>query len=1259
MIKISTLYLTKLMYQNVSDEAISAGDSASFIISQLTAFGDTLSSYGGAADQAQHVIDSVNEVANNFAVSSGQIATNLGNMSAVMSQTGSSFEESLGMLTAITEVTRNASKASRGLVSIGSRIVQIVDDSSSTGKALKEIYEGLGIALYDSEGQLRSSYDILYDLSQIWNRLDTNTQNYIASQQAGTNQFQTFAALMSNFSTAVEATATAMNSAGSAAQENSAYMESLNAKTQQLKATFEDFSNNVIESDLVKSILDLANNALSALNTETGATITQWTLLTGVLTGGITIFGQIAGKLVSGILNMGTALKTLGGVITGATTGVAAFASAALPVAAIVAGIAVVGYNLYKAWKKANPTLEEAQQKVQDLETELQTNQERLEEINAIPWYDRTEEMKAEKEELEKLNAELEENLELAKQQRVDAAKDEVENKRTTTEQVFQIIPKADTEAFAWAGNLPVEEFSNLKDLIQYVAELTDNNKLMEMSTVDAVKAIKDLGFEFNNFSRTVKTDAVTSNEEFIGSLNSMLNFLENAQRLGVSGESIDEQIRAYNKENVAIKSIVDAYKLLQEQGEVLDESALELIETYDEWVETSGEVLDAAAEQDRINNIVANGIKVNAEEMAKLARTYPELAGNMATANGEAYILTDTLLDLAASGDEVALSMAKAAQAMLRLEMTEALSKRNEAFKNYLDASNANAENVDELKGIYEQATSDYAQATTDYYDLLAAIVEGNQTLDKIGLDDIVETDGGGGSSASKAVEDILQPLKDYLEKEDHKVFLLDKQDQEGNAEEIINIYKNAQKTIANYANALRAKGYAEDSEQIRELQELWWGYQDEIDSVYDAIEDRAEEARQKIEEETQKQIDALTEETNVYEKLFNYMVNQIDKEIEALEAQRDAEEQLWDDKIDALQEQNDEIERQIELEQLQDQLARARQSQVLVYKDGRFQYVGDIDEVSEAQKNLEDYEREEALRQETENLEKLKEEALAAIDEQIEGWEKYKEEWSSVVEDYQEEQDRLMIEQELGIKLEGEHWKERLDNLQEFVDEYRRLMNELLGLQNQLYTQTSGTSSRPGMIIGGTGAGVAIGGILGGASGSLAGGAIGGIIGNIVGGALDLVGASGSSSSGGKTLQSVNGKAPAGAQVGDKIVTGGGTYQIVGGTPGNWESIKVSDVSKHAKGTLSAPGGPSIVGENGPELRWINPGDGILPANVTKNLWGWGSMSPSEFMSKSSGTSVVIQNLNLPNVRDPQDFTNYLKNNFWRKTVQFQTSK
>ena len=71
---------------------------------------------------------------------------------------------------------------------------QVVDEGSTIGKQLVAIYEGLGIELFDSNGQLRSSYDIFTDLAAIWPTLDKNTQNYIASVQAGTNQFQNFAA---------------------------------------------------------------------------------------------------------------------------------------------------------------------------------------------------------------------------------------------------------------------------------------------------------------------------------------------------------------------------------------------------------------------------------------------------------------------------------------------------------------------------------------------------------------------------------------------------------------------------------------------------------------------------------------------------------------------------------------------------------------------------------------------------------------------------------------------------------------------------------------------------------------------------------------------------------------------------------------------------------------------------------------------------------------------------------------------------------
>ena len=102
-----------------------------------------------------------------------------------------------------------------------------------------------------------------------------------------------------------------------------------------------------------------------------------------------------------------------------------------------------------------------------------------------------------------------------------------------------------------------------------------------------------------------------------------------------------------------------------------------------------------------------------------------------------------------------------------------------------------------------------------------------------------------------------------------------------------------------------------------------------------------------------------------------------------------------------------------------------------------------------------------------------------------------------------------------------------------------------------------------------------------------------------------------------------------------------------------------------KYAKGTLSAQRGLSLVGEEGPEIRVIGEKDGILPADITKNLWNWGALTPSDLLNSFKNLdsfknimSVTIQNLNLPEVQDGPSFVNYMRNNFWRKTIQFQTT-
>ena len=210
------------IFQNVSDEAISAGDSASFLISQMIAFGDDSPEY------AMHIIDSVNAVANNFSVSSGQMAQGLGIVASTSSAMGNSMEETLGLMTAITEQTRSVSKSARGLNSIMSSLVQVLDDGSENGKKISAVFDSINESMYDSNGTIKSGFDLLQILSNHWEELGTNQQLAVAELIAVKNQINNFMALMNNFDHAVEATNTAMESQGSAIEENKRYMGGLN-----------------------------------------------------------------------------------------------------------------------------------------------------------------------------------------------------------------------------------------------------------------------------------------------------------------------------------------------------------------------------------------------------------------------------------------------------------------------------------------------------------------------------------------------------------------------------------------------------------------------------------------------------------------------------------------------------------------------------------------------------------------------------------------------------------------------------------------------------------------------------------------------------------------------------------------------------------------------------------------------------------------------------------------------------------------------
>lgn len=283
----------------------------------------------------------------------------------------------------MTEITRSASRSSRGLRQIVSRLTQTLDDNSKTGANLRNIYKGLGIEVKGSDGQIRSTYDILKDLSKQWNSLSKNEQEYIALTSAGSNQVENFNALMSNFSTAISATETAENSAGSAMKENSKYMESLSAKLNALKGQLQEL---VIGdgslSAFMKGVVDAGTAILKFANSDIGKVIIELTLAyTGftLATKGIAKFTAAMAdtEKVTGLIGLVKNIKAAITAFKGAETATEGFKAAlgALNINPVVAGLTIatgVIIGLHKAYKHFNPTVDECNKKLKEQSKQLQ-----------------------------------------------------------------------------------------------------------------------------------------------------------------------------------------------------------------------------------------------------------------------------------------------------------------------------------------------------------------------------------------------------------------------------------------------------------------------------------------------------------------------------------------------------------------------------------------------------------------------------------------------------------------------------------------------------------------------------------------------------------------------------------------------------------------------------------------------------------------------------------------------------------------------
>ena len=1402
----ATLAKVATTFQNVSDEAISASESADFIIAQMKAFNIE-------AGDAEHIIDAVNAVSNSYAVSSGKLAKNLGNMSAALAVGNNSFEESLGLLTAGVEVTRNASKVSRALVSIQSRLNQVIDESSSTGQALTEWYKEHNIAILDQQGQLRSLYDVLTDVAKIWPTLTKNEQAYYLNQQAGANQSQNLAAILSNFDTAAKATATALNSAGSAMRENEAYQSSLAYQTQELKAEFQDLANNVIDKQLITSVLGLGEAFLKLANTGVGQLVTKIGLLGGSAWGLSSLvhvskilptiitqfknFGAVLSLVAEGSSTFGAAISAAGGL---ASVALPTFLAVSAAVVGIVEAIKYISTADTRKLEGLSSSLQETQDKISEMTATGSEYDTLIQNAGKLTDVEKTRlgVLQAQLDTL-KAQAEEQENAYLTEWQRQ-------QTKTRTDVNVEQRTRDDGSVYYATTGTTEYTEAGRESDnLFEAVYQLNREKQLARTTDAEYLAGLQNIldahKETYDNLVKLREEYAKTGDEtiKLSSEQESFLQIYEHQSevvgQLGNQYADISNDIGAFGNAAEESASKLDTYIAALEQYRGANENA----------ADASGILVDSLFDANGQLTEAGKQALTTSSSMASMAQSFIQAQQDQAQVDFSKLILAIQEVGTAAAitSAQIANMMAMAGVGGSTADMKRTYEQTYHksadadpgAYKSWLTST------------LQKSGEANYKRKMEAYQKQLSQISSYVPSGGGGG--------GGGGSSSTKRDQEevkaqtinTIEELREYLTDEETRLKLIDpdisKSDLQSTLSEVANIYQSYQE----YLSQLKQQGFDETSQQYKQaeaefaqfmavleelfmqiaqkgnytIEELFQKFQDAIggigksvDELNSSFRDTNSEVKQvtdslislikqgkelqtinvfatdgsghRVDLNTAFRSGAVSAEDIVwgYETAWDAIreySNSIEEAYEAAVAQAvknaAVESDVADEVAEEYDRQNQLLEDKIALEEKLEALEKAKQRRMLVYSEGRFQYMQDVDAISSAQKDYQETYRGIEQSQTKDLMSMLGDESKAFFEKyfsnggdvpnypnalrkhllqyvkgQISGtvYEGMSEEglyntfgeamkpgdaYKQILIAYNEAQEareeRRQREAELKKQIREEnvkyygvdtdfgekiknaqsqnevaYWTELRDTKQQMIKEYREAYGDEAASKyfgtdvskqdtwasnRDLYkeaweNQTDAWRFKPGRFqqdelgyVDQSGTPAALRGGYNKIPADLMAAEYN------VSEALDFEGLADQ-----KLHDKIFGESLTKDEVQD--LYNKAQSDITKGYLLNYASeMKKIGAKGYARGTRHANRGLSLVGENGPELRVLNHGDGILPSGITDNLWRWGSMTPRDMLSslaqkaQSWAQTLNISNVTLPNVRDAQSFVSGLR--------------
>lgn len=1369
----ATLAKVAAQYQNVADTAISAEDAAASIVSQIRAFGKD-------ASFATQVIDAYNEVANRFSVGTNDLSNAMEIASSGMATYGNSFQQILGLVTSGTEImVGRSSQVARGLSTIASRIVKNQD-------ALAEY----GITVKNVDGSLKSTFDVLSELKPKWDSMTDAQRTALGDTIAGTNQYKVLAAVMQNFEHATDATKVALESAGSAAHENERYMESLEAKVQAVKAEFEDFSNRVLSKELVSGFLDAGQAVLQFVNTDFGASLTRIAGVGTTVASTLGLIGTMGAKLVlvskqlqnaggaTGLLGLLTTPKTvlaIGGVVAGLT--------AMFEIMKAIDGIDD------KKLTSLSDTLQATNDKIAEMSADGSEYDTLIKKAGNLTEQEeaRLGILQAQLDTLKKQSAE--ENkayyTEWQKQQQKGGSRweygegDGTGTTFTSEGQTYTVYTTTKAEEATRnlsAAIVDLQQKYNSGNISQqaYIAGL-QNEIDGAQETYDNILALKDLyaetGDEQYKLAQTqeIFTDIIDTQKEVVAGLGA--EYAQNSEGLQQFGDAAEESVSSFDA----------LYRILANYQDAVNGASGASEKFVNSLFNTNGELTEAAKQA-----LSTSG------SMASMAQSFIEAQQAQAQADFSALILAINEVGAAAAmtASQISSMMAMAGTPISGIDTEEGMARFKGYAKaqgysdvqSYIKAVGTKnyQKKMEEYKKQLSQISSyvpsgggggggggssstkrDQEEVKTQTINTIEELREyltDESTRLKLIDPDISKSDL---QSTLSEVATIYQSYQDYLSQLKQQGF-----------DETSQQYQQAEAEFAQFMAVLEELFMQIAQKGNYTIEELFQKFQDAIGGAGTAL-DKFGSKLSNVNTTAQSATDSLTQMVKAGKKLQTINVfatdgsghrvdlntafrsgavsaedivsgyesawdtiramgdsinEQYDAAVKDAINNASAESAVAQEVADEYDRQNQLLEDKIALEEKLEALEKAKQRRMLVYSEGRFQYMQDADAISSAQAEYQETYRDVEQRQIKELMgmigqessdffakyfgeggdvsgyedilrEHLMEYARGKLggsvlegisDKQLysifgeamkpgEAYEQLKaaaEAAAAAREEAAERRAELKkqireenvkyygVDTDFGEKIknaqsqnEVAYWTQLRDTKQQMIKEYREAYGdeaaskyfgtdvskqdtwasnrdlykeayesgskawwfdkEVLHRQNYVNPEDEWTEKNPELTQAQYNAATAV--------------------------DMEDFGD-----------QRLYNRIFSGAITKDEIqdLYNKSKSDISKGYLLNLASeMHKAGYKGYARGTRHANRGLSLVGENGPELRVLNHGDGILPSGITDNLWRWGSMTPKDMLSSLAqrvqnwAQTLNISNITLPNVRDAQSFVSGLR--------------